>query len=575
MARMIPTFFDDSTPPGERDVFGWLANGPAGWVVLHQLDLAPWNRNRQTEIDFVVVMPGLGILCIEVKSHETIWYDAGGWHLGAESCARGPFKQAEDAVKSLQRRIEGHLPRLRYIPVAKCVVFPRAAFERPRNVEYSDRELLDRGRCKDLSNRSAFPSALESCLRGAISTDPKLSPLPAGGINPDHLDELLNFLRPVQKRLPGAKQERQARREQVEQVLREQQRPVVQAAGANPRLVVKGGAGTGKTMIAMELARRATEDGQRTGLLCFNQLVGEWIDRQINPRPPGLVVGWVIQRLAEMLDVALPAGPCGPDHWSDDLLAQFLARLSGPDIREQVSFDRLIIDEAQDILARPVLFDCLGKLIRGGVNDGSWVLLGDFDHQVLTSSAQRDTMRAALGSLVRDARPAVWPLSENCRNFEVVGKAALSLGGIEEEIYEGFRRGVGDGSYLRPKVYTDPVHQLQLLRSEIEYWKGRHFQPKDITILSLCRPEDGVGSRLGPGDGPLRRLGQPGHCLSYGSIDEFKGMENEVVILTDIDLDSPGHPELRRKDLFYTGMTRALFGVSVLMTPATSAWVLG
>lgn len=575
MARMIPTFFDDSTPPGERDVFGWLANAPADWVVLHQLDLAPWNRSRQTEIDFVVVMPGAGILCVEVKSHEAIWYDAGGWHLGADSCARGPFKQAEDAVKALQRRIEGHLPRLRYIPVARCVVFPRAAFERPRNIEYSDRELLDRPRCNDLVARGAFPGALEACLRGAIASDPKLSPLPLGGINPTHFAELLDFLRPVQKRLPGAKQERQARREHVEQALREQQKPVVRAAGANPRLVGGGGAGTGKTMIAMELARRAAEDGLRTGLFCFNQLIGEWIDRELRPRPPGLVAGWVIQRLAEMLEVELPAGPAGPDLWSEDLLAKFLGRLSDPDLREQVSFDRLVVDEAQDILARPALFDCLARLVRGGVNDGSWVLLGDFDHQVLTTSSQRDAMRAALRALVQDARPAVWPLSENCRNFEVVGKAALSLGGIEEEIYEGFRRGVGDGSYLRPGVYIGSEHQLQLLRSEIEYWKGRHFQPKDITILSLCRAEDSAAARLGTTSGALRRLGQPGYCLAYGSIDEFKGMESEVVILTDIDLGGAGAPEERRKDLFYTGMTRALFGVSVLMTQATSEWVLG
>ena len=56
MARMIPTFFDDSTPPGERDVFGWLANGPADWVVLHQLDLAGFrdlflDRYRQRRHD--------------------------------------------------------------------------------------------------------------------------------------------------------------------------------------------------------------------------------------------------------------------------------------------------------------------------------------------------------------------------------------------------------------------------------------------------------------------------------------------------------------------------------------------
>ena len=44
MARLIPSFMDDRTPPGEREVFNLLAAGPDNWIALHSLDLAPWNR---------------------------------------------------------------------------------------------------------------------------------------------------------------------------------------------------------------------------------------------------------------------------------------------------------------------------------------------------------------------------------------------------------------------------------------------------------------------------------------------------------------------------------------------------
>ena len=43
---MIPAFIDEKTPPGEQEVFNMLSNGPPEWVVLHSLDLAPWNNNR-------------------------------------------------------------------------------------------------------------------------------------------------------------------------------------------------------------------------------------------------------------------------------------------------------------------------------------------------------------------------------------------------------------------------------------------------------------------------------------------------------------------------------------------------
>ena len=68
MARMIPAFIDEDSPPGERDVWHMLAGGPADWTVLHALDLAPWRRNSRTEVDFVVIVPDVGLLCIEVKA---------------------------------------------------------------------------------------------------------------------------------------------------------------------------------------------------------------------------------------------------------------------------------------------------------------------------------------------------------------------------------------------------------------------------------------------------------------------------------------------------------------------------
>src|SRR3954467_15837540 len=94
MARMIPSFMDERTPPGERYVFNFLAGGPDDWTVLHSLDLAPWNRGLRTENDFVVIVPNTGILCIEVKSHENLYLDWNRWY--PPTISRSPFKQAID-----------------------------------------------------------------------------------------------------------------------------------------------------------------------------------------------------------------------------------------------------------------------------------------------------------------------------------------------------------------------------------------------------------------------------------------------------------------------------------------------
>lgn len=80
MARLIPSFMDDKTPSGERDVFTMLLSGPDDWVAIHSLDLAPWNRRLRTEIDFLVIIPDTGLLCIEVKSHDAISFENDRWY---------------------------------------------------------------------------------------------------------------------------------------------------------------------------------------------------------------------------------------------------------------------------------------------------------------------------------------------------------------------------------------------------------------------------------------------------------------------------------------------------------------
>ena len=100
------------------------------------------------------------------------------------------------------------------------------------------------------------------------------------------IETIVGICLPVQKRRPGAREEIQKREQDIERLLRVQQKPVLELAALNDRVVVGGAAGTGKTLIAMEVARRAAERGRRTGLVCFNQLVGDWMREQVQRGAP-------------------------------------------------------------------------------------------------------------------------------------------------------------------------------------------------------------------------------------------------------------------------------------------------
>jgi len=70
MAIMIPPVIHPGcSSTAEREIFQRLKDDAdtRDWIVLHSLDLAEHVENIAGEIDFVVIIPYKGILCIEVK----------------------------------------------------------------------------------------------------------------------------------------------------------------------------------------------------------------------------------------------------------------------------------------------------------------------------------------------------------------------------------------------------------------------------------------------------------------------------------------------------------------------------
>ncbi|MGL3211644.1 NERD domain-containing protein [Bradyrhizobium sp. BR 1433] len=274
MARMIPSFMDDRTPPGERDVFNMLNACSSEWVVLHSLDLAPWNRRRRTEIDFVIIVPDLGAMCVEVKSHEDISFDGEKW--SPPTIERSPFKQVADARGTFHRRLKNLAPQFASLPIVQCCVFPRSSFNLLPNVSVAPWELMDARAFRRFGNAKAFEADLRARIAKSIEADVDLKPLPRA-LSADQIEAIVKCCVPVQKFRPGAREEIKRRQHDLEQLLRTQQKPVLQLVELNERAIISGGAGTGKTLIAMEIAQRAAEKGKRVALLCFNQLIGNWM----------------------------------------------------------------------------------------------------------------------------------------------------------------------------------------------------------------------------------------------------------------------------------------------------------
>jgi Nuclease-related domain/UvrD-like helicase C-terminal domain/AAA domain len=548
--RLIPSYIEENTSPGERIVFSNLQNTTNDWVALHSLDLAPFNNDKRTEIDFVVLMPKYGIFCIEIKSQKNIYFDGSRWQ--PETIKNSPFKQALDARYAFHRRLKMHSNgKYKHVPVLHCCIFPLSDFYLDTNVSIQRCEVMDRrvlDACKTVDD---FCKALTKMFVGALENDPQVNKL-QNILTNEEVQEIVEFCYPVRKRKPELSMEIQRRQTELEEKLVIQQKPILNLVDLNDRVLVEGGAGTGKSMIGIEVAKRKADKGLRVACLCFNQLIGKWMENQVaRLSQPNLIAGTVHSVLFRITGITVPIN-ADSEWWDQEAPELIEEKLTDPEFAGVATFDYLVIDEAQDILARPALWNCLKLFIEGGLDRGKFLIMGDFLNQSLTIN--NNIMEKNLLELKNNT--ARWMLDENCRNYKQIGEVALALSASNRNTWSGYMRvgGALDDWKLYP--YDNDVEQVQEIMNFIQLSRNNGFKDSDITLLSFRTVEKSVLESLVLNGLVMEKATELGSTtIRYSTINAYKGMENKIIIITDIAL-SPQNIELDRK-LFYTGVTRA------------------
>ncbi len=477
-----------------------------GWFALHSLNLPRHEYKRFGEIDFVICGPG-GLFVLEVKGggvscHDGIWQTTNRYG-ETERLRESPFKQAEGALHGLQKKLPPSLSNI--FMVGYGVVMPDV--ERiPDSAEW-DRAVFADGR-----DFRQFEKWLEIFIRYWHAKDSRKT-----AATPSQLKELRQYLRPdfeaiVPLHVSAHEVETRIAR------LTEDQLRLIDVVEVNHRVVCSGGAGTGKTMLALELAKRWIASGMKTALVCHSPWLKSFLERKA---VPGLTVS-----LAKSIHIT--------------------CRRIGIE-----KFDAMIVDEGQDILNMDAL-DHLNSCLYGGISKGRWCFFHDTNNQ-----------SGLCGSFVPDAydhleslRPVQAPLKTNCRNSLQILKR------IQDDLNADVgNSGVGDGPAVREVVVSDADNAIQALEKELHYlMDGEGFDPGDIIILSPFPFTRSWTSSLSKGlrnsisvldDASPRNM--PRNSIGFAQIADFKGLESEVVIL--VDMLTPGHLDFR--SLHYVGMSRA------------------
>ncbi|NBD14036.1 AAA family ATPase [Corallococcus silvisoli] len=537
MAVMWPRALPDEVKrnelrAAERKVYERLASElDRSWVVFYSrpwLGLKPSGEEIDGECDFVIARADSGILAIEIKGGAvsfdpatTQWMSRDRW--GLRHKIKNPVAQARTSKHQLLEKVKNSRAwKSRRIRARHAVILPdslRPGSELGPDMPLSLFCFLDE-----------FEKGLEPWLKTRLGTPSAVDgeePLGRDGLAA--LEELL--VKPFALRTPVG--HLVAEDDAALQALTPGQYRILTCLEEIPRAAVSGGAGTGKTLLAMEKARRCAETGMQTLLTCFNRPLADHLSTVLGPDSGVEVMTFhaLCKRKAEAAGLSVPDGtiPDVIDERWPELLMQAAER------RHELRYDAIVVDEGQDF--RPHWWPAVDSLLTRSGRAQLYVFL-DGNQRVYKETA----------GLPKDVGLIPIRLAENLRNTKRIHETAWRH-------YAGHATEAIGPEGVAVDWREVPLGGMrQALDACIARYVGQENIPAEDIAVLFAREQElrelVPGNRLGGCAtvtcGPLRR-----GALTVDTVRRFKGLERPVVIvMADPNL-------LRDKELAYVALSRA------------------
>ena len=526
--KMLPEIIFSTPSKAEHRVFSLLQDSEtfSGATCLHSLNCSEHAYKQWSEIDFCIASRQ-GIFILEVKGGSVSVSD-GLWHYrGAKSegtSSEGPFIQAKTARFALENMLKERYRLKRELANWPVFGFGVVLVDTPWNTHSPEmpREIVaDREDCRNAASFNRYLDRLATYWR-------KKKPNPATLVKAD-VQKIRQTLRPNVDFFPPFTLRMGQALDQL-QHMTEDQYQFLEWVEPNDQIIVTGGAGTGKTFLAVQCARMELERGRSAAVMVESPTLAAHI-RRMEPRADLKV-----------------------------LTVDQAKRLSGKE-----KFDVVLVDEGQDLLSLESL-SLVSSLIKGGLEEGRWRWFMDYNRQAHLRGefdpSALDALREGFGS----SKPFSARLSTNVRNTrEIISKVESWT---KAEL--GVTKYTGHGSAPILVVADDLGGLISALRDLIEDYARREIPMEDIGIV--------VSERLGEKDfialekafrKNMLRLGPTTVSASLkgkavmGNASDFKGLERPIIFAVGFDLGGQSEYDLNE---LYVATTRGNYGLVVIGT---------
>jgi hypothetical protein len=505
--------------------FGWTVFYDVAWLGLTHPDQGP----RDGQVDFVVAHPAKGVLLIEVKGGRIRFDGASRQWISTDRYDQDheidPFAQVRASKYGLLNKLKS-LPSLReqWIHLCHSVCFPGSL--KPQHAVTPDAlpEIII-----DAEDLPQVQSRIEQILKFSQGKD---------GHSLEHGTLIVNELtrliaRSVDLPNPLASQSIDEHQEMLR--LTESQMAILSLLKRVRRAAIGGAAGSGKTFLAVEKARRLASEGFHTLLACYTDPLARFL-KSLTGDTPNLDV-FTVRELTR----SLTGGSNDDANALFDALAETIPR----------PYDAIVVDEGQDLSAEwwVALENCLRE-----AKESVFYVFHD-THQTLYSG----------GGLLPDAMTE-YSLEDNVRNTQAI--CELLRAHYKGEVAITARGPAGRS------IESIPYSREQELQHALGKTINRlvtveRLRPADLIVLTPRSLDRTALTRLKMPQGIDLVLREPTSSkreVLYASIDQFKGLERKVAIVVELDDELSVKPE-RRDALLYVAFSRPRHHLILMGSP--------
>lgn len=551
---------------GEKEMFEALSALPNDFSVVHSFHLNWLIRDKglnENEIDFLVFNPHYGFLFIEAKNAKICKDESGNWWYPSDpddpksepTRCKDPFNQAFGAAHNLFNFLRDKYPEYRkqiehckFLPIVWLPKYTKSELSKIDFGQNAPKEfILPKEALKDPEYLTARIKTMMSQITKVHITY-NIEEITKGAhydnvANPEEEQEIFDKIicpsLEVVTNISGDRNNAYIK-------LLEEQKVVLDYLCFQRSAAISGASGTGKTLVAVERARRLSIKGEKVLFLCFNADLHDYLEAHYHR----VVSNHEDYRNVDFFTIAgLAFKFCKIHkledinyHDLDDKLNELMASGDFP-------YQHIIVDEGQDFGRSEIddtsILETFNLYGSSSEKDTSFFIFYD-KNQLVNSKIVPSFINSVDSKLT---------LYRNCRNTEQIAKTAYSL--IEEKpvMFEGCVKGDAP-TFVSFDSEEEFIQKLNSILTE----NKDYDKTNDKKIVTLS---DSISkSMLGKYVNSNKEYTGAGFPVKVYTSATIKGLEADDVVIIDLNKDcfnltknEDGNVEFDKK--FYVAGTRA------------------